>query len=194
MSSITPIRKTKHGKWKTPEFRVWVEMRRRCRDMSGIKGRHYAQKGIKVCERWEESFVYFLEDMGERPSPRHQIDRINPEGNYEPSNCRWVTSLDQQNNRRKHTRITINGVTKNANQWWRETGLPNSTFYNRLRLGWTGEKLLEPQVKSNAKRYYDYRGQSKTLSEWSRVLGIHRNTLDKRINILNWDLNKAFKK
>jgi hypothetical protein len=72
----------------------------RCRNPNDKKYEDYGGRGISVCERWENSFADFLADMGERPSEKHTLDRINNDGNYEPGNCRWATSKQQNNNRR----------------------------------------------------------------------------------------------
>ena len=95
-------RATKHGgqALRMPEYRIWRGMRARCgRSPSNSKRHLYADRGIRVCERWE-SFENFLADMGRRPSVKHSIDRINGNGHYEPSNCRWATPTQQSRNRR----------------------------------------------------------------------------------------------
>lgn len=95
----------KHGHDGTPTYRCWVEMRRRCRKPHPESAKYY--QGVTVCERWQ-SFANFLADMGERPSPKHSLDRYpNNSGNYEPGNVRWATMKEQANNRRaraKHDR------------------------------------------------------------------------------------------
>lgn len=91
---------SKHKLSRTNEYHIWIGIKARC-NQPNSKGYHnYGGRGIKLCERWER-FENFLEDMGPRPSPSHSIDRINVNGNYEPSNCRWATTLEQARNKRK---------------------------------------------------------------------------------------------
>lgn len=83
----------------SPEYTTWRNMRARCTDPNNISFRYYGGRGIKVCARWD-SFDAFLGDMGARPTLQHSIDRINADGDYEPSNCRWATPKEQAANRR----------------------------------------------------------------------------------------------
>lgn len=94
-----------HGKAKTPENKIWSSMINRCKNPSASGYKWYGAKGVKVCKKWQNSFMAFLKDMGERPSNKHSIDRINPYGNYEPSNCRWATWKEQANNKRSNHTI-----------------------------------------------------------------------------------------
>ena len=82
-----------------PEYSIYHVMKRRCYDTKLECYERYGARGIRVCERWLESFWNFYADMGPRPSPKHSIDRINTNGDYEPSNCRWATPSQQAINR-----------------------------------------------------------------------------------------------
>lgn len=81
-------------------YRSWQHMKDRCLNPNTDMWKYYGGRGIKVCDRWSESFENFLEDMGERPCKELTLDRINTDGNYEPSNCRWADKLTQTLNRR----------------------------------------------------------------------------------------------
>lgn len=82
-----------------PLYRIWSSMWRRCTEPQNNSYRNYGARGISVCERWRD-FWQFADDIGPRPSANHSIDRIDVNGNYEPSNCRWATPLQQSRNRR----------------------------------------------------------------------------------------------
>jgi len=91
-----------HNLSKHPIYKTWCDMRKRCKQKEGSKNWDwYGKWGIKVCDRWINSFENFLIDMGEKPGPEYSIDRINVYGDYEPSNCRWATTKEQANNKRK---------------------------------------------------------------------------------------------
>lgn len=129
-----------HGGTGTPEFRIWDQMRRRCRDPDEP---NYGGRGIRVCDRWESSFANFLADMGPRPSPQHSIDRYpNNNGNYEPGNCRWATMREQSNNRRTSLRITAAGETRTAAEWDRMRGFASGTVWKRMHAGWSAERAV----------------------------------------------------
>lgn len=102
-------RNSKHGRSKSGvEYETWKRIRQRCYNPNNQDYIYYGARGICVCSRWDD-FQNFIADMGPRPSPRHSIDRIDVNGNYEPQNCRWATSEIQRRNRRDY--IATHGTT-----------------------------------------------------------------------------------
>ena len=93
----------RHGKHDVAEYRIWAGMHKRCKNKNEKCYKWYGGRGIKVCERWDE-FKNFYEDMGSRPTPKHEIDRIDNDGDYEPGNCRWVTHKENLQNQRRGNR------------------------------------------------------------------------------------------
>jgi len=132
-----------HGLSSSDEYRIWQGMLNRCRSEEDGGHRHYGGRGIRVCDRWIESFEAFYEDMGPRPSSKHSIDRKDNDGNYEPENCRWATSKEQARNKRVNYLVEHDGETKCVSEWAELHGLKASVLYYRLvKLGWTFEKAV----------------------------------------------------
>lgn len=128
----------------TGAYSSWMNMKHRCSNPETRMFKYYGGRGIKVCERWKD-FTNFLADMGEPPTRKHSIDRINNDGDYEPSNCRWATRKEQASNKRSNILMTLNGKTQTLTEWAIEIGVKPNTVICRLRRGWTHEKsLLEP--------------------------------------------------
>jgi hypothetical protein len=97
--------RTTHGLSRTPEFRVWTNMKTRCYNRKAINYERYGGRGITICDRWRDDFAAFYADMGPRPSPSHSIDRRNNDLGYSPDNCCWATSAAQGLNRRPRRRV-----------------------------------------------------------------------------------------
>lgn len=137
---------TKHGHSKygrmSPEYVSWQRMVQRCSNSNYENYDSYGGRGIKVCERWKKSFTNFLSDMGNKPFPKAHIDRIGNNGDYTPSNCRWVSCKENARNKR-----------------------------NNLVIEW--------------------KGKVRTLSQWSELLNINKNTLRDRIYSKNWTIGDA---
>jgi len=139
--------RTEHGEAKrsrkTVEWTTWAKMIGRCHDEKDKSYFRYGGRGIRVCDRWRESYQAFLEDMGRRPPGPFSIERKDNNGNYEPGNCRWATQREQCNNRRTSHLITCNGETLSASDWARRIGIDAATILGRLRLGWSSESAIQ---------------------------------------------------
>jgi hypothetical protein len=141
----TRARTRKHGMAghnRPPEYDAWAHMIRRCYTPTTKAFEHYGGRGITVCQRWRDSFEAFLADMGPRPSAKHSLDRINNDGNYEPSNCRWATTDEQARNTRRNVKVTFRGETKTVAEWGRALGFPREVLRRRIAVGWPVELAL----------------------------------------------------
>ena len=162
-------------------------MIRRCYDENHKSYKNYGGRGISVCERWRESFDAFCCDMGDRPSQSHSIDRIDNDGDYCKSNCKWSTPKGQANNRRSTVRLFAFGEEKPLSDFLGEYEISPSTFFNRVSvLGWDVETALitEPQG------YISINGVMKRVNEWCSEFGISTNTYKNRV-ANGWDKVRA---
>jgi len=142
VASMSTTHGATKGKKETREFRIWMGMIQRCENPKYQYYHRYGGRGISVCERWRHSFTLFLEDMGDCP-PGRSIDRIDNDGNYEPSNCRWATSLEQQNNTTRSAMLTCRGETRTIAEWSRIRGINYMKIHARIRrLNWSVDEAL----------------------------------------------------
>lgn len=135
---VSRARSMKHGEAEiaTPEYRAWQGMLNRCRNHNRPDFHRYGGKGISVCDKWAHSYESFLEDMGRKPSSDHSLDRINPYGNYEPSNCRWATRLQQNRNTSRTVRFKFKGKLLTVGEIGELVGLSGRLIRERLTSGW----------------------------------------------------------
>lgn len=124
------------------EYNTWSRMIGRCYTKTVKMFPMYGGRGILVCERWLHSYENFLADMGRCPSKKMSLDRIDNNGNYEPSNCRWATYETQANNRRSNHFITYKGETLTISQWAKKLNIGRWTFHN-LKYRNCPEKIFE---------------------------------------------------
>lgn len=130
-----------HGMRKSSEYTIWTDMKQRCFNPNDPYYKDYGGRGISVCQEWADSFESFYEHIGQRPSKRHTIERLNGSGNYEPGNVKWATWEEQANNRRNSVHITHNGKTRTLSQWDREFNAPRGGVRSRLNKGITMENI-----------------------------------------------------
>lgn len=130
-----------------PSYRVWAGIMGRCTDTRDVNFHKYGAKGISVCKRWMD-FWSFVEDMGEKPTPSHSIDRIDNEKGYEPGNCRWATRREQTLNRSTTKFVEFRGITKCLTDWAREIGMSPQALFYRLNAGWDIERAFTTPTKT----------------------------------------------
>jgi hypothetical protein len=178
-------RRELHGLSKHPMYHSWIAMIRRCHASSEPGYKNYGARGIKVCDRWRNSFVAFLADMGGRPSPKHTLDRINNDGNYEPGNCRWATVSEQMQNTRRTRLLEHKGERLSIHAWARKLGLTNQAMHERVK-EWPLERALSEPAKARLRPpvLITFRGQRKNISEWARTFGIPKPTMQWRVRKL----------
>ena len=119
----------------TREYKIRHDMIQRCTNPKDTGYHRYGGRGITVCDRWLASFQNFLDDMGECPSDKHTIDRIDNDGPYSPDNCRWATRIEQMNNTRTNHMLTYGDETMSIADWSRRTGIKQVVIHRRVRDG-----------------------------------------------------------
>lgn len=179
----TSIRMKKHGKSKKSKlYNVWVSMRRRCNCKTSAEYSSYGGRGILICKEWDDFEVFekwSLENGYDETAPKGvcTLDRIDVNGNYEPSNCRWISLSEQGNNRRNTIRLTYNGKTQTLLEWANELGMSHDNLYNRYYEGWDVDRLLQPNAEKVGKHYVEYQGETHTLGYWSKKLNLPYSTM-----------------
>ena len=137
-----------HNLSNSPEYRHWINMISRCENPNTPGYEHYGGRGISVCKRWRHSFEAFFQDMGERPSPQHSVDRIDVNGNYEPDNCRWADPHTQGRNTRCNHIVVFQGREMTLAEAADHSPVTYNTVLYRLKRGWPPEAaILRPQQR-----------------------------------------------
>ncbi len=138
---------TRHGGSKTKLYRVWHSMKDRCSLETCSAFKHYGGRGISVCEEWKDYQVFHDWAMSSGYKEGLSIDRIDVNGNYEPSNCRWVSKDVQANNTTANKVLCHNGESRTMSEWAKILGISYSTLAKRLHDGWSVEKALTTSVR-----------------------------------------------
>lgn len=146
------IANTTHGKSYGKLYKIWTSLKSRCYNPNDKAYKDYGGRGIKVYNDWYYGFITFYEWAFENGyNDNLTIDRINNNGNYEPTNCRWVDRKIQQNNRRNNHYITIKGETKTLQEWGEYVGIKPNTILCRIRKNWSNEEaIFTPLQKKGA--------------------------------------------
>lgn len=142
-----------HRRSHTKEYNSWRQIKARCINPNHAAYFKYGARGIKMCDRWLNSFQNFLDDMGYAPenSKKYSVERNDNNGNYEPKNCRWATYDEQANNRRTSHLVAFNGQSKTLAQWCKELKIPYHRTCVRInRSGMTPEEAFANVRYSNA--------------------------------------------
>ena len=139
----TKERSTKHRMSHSRIYNAWSHMKQRCLDKNSNDYNDYGGRGIKVCNEWLEFEPFYKWATENSYNDSLSIDRIDVDGNYEPSNCRWVDMKTQQNNRRNNHYITYDGKTQTMKQWSEELNINYSTLRQRINdLGWSIDRAF----------------------------------------------------
>ncbi|QAT48560.1 hypothetical protein EQM14_01505 [Caproiciproducens sp. NJN-50] len=140
----------KHGMSRTRLWTIWCGMKSRCYYPKNIAYKDYGGRGIKVCDEWLHDFLSFFKwSMKNGYAENLTIDRINYDGNYAPSNCKWSTYEEQENNRRDTVFLTISGIKLPVSEWARKVGISAATLRWRIDNGWKeNEILMRPNLNN----------------------------------------------
>ena len=172
----------------TREYKSWLAMRRRCTEPRNASYVRYGGRGIRVCERWENSFTAFLADVGEAPAWTYQIDRIDPEGHYEPGNVRWATPEENRRTKRNRRWIVWGGARRLLIEVCKEQGIHHGVVTERLRLGWS---VREAVTTPNAGRHRSRDPILRALQACAHDRGKIWSVIAKRIK-RGWTVSEAF--
>lgn len=131
--------------FKTKVWDAWHSMKQRCDNPKNCNYSNYGARGIKYFEGWRHDFELFFSDIGLPPTLKHSLGRIDNRADYSATNCRWENPIQQGRNRRTNLVVTINGVSKCAQEWSELAGISSTAFISRIKRGWSDEELLTPR-------------------------------------------------
>lgn len=152
VSCINCLKREQHRLEDTPEYQSWCNAKSRCTNPNDINYENYGGRGIRMNPEWGKSFTLFLSDMGNRPSPRHSIDRIDVEGDYCRENCRWATPKEQANNKRNNLHVLIRGESLTLMQFAEKYNMAYHTVVRRYHRGVLPDDIVRELQTSGSKR------------------------------------------
>ena len=181
---------------------IYANMKQRCYNPNTKQFKNYGGRGITICEEWNDKawsgtkhlskgYVAFRDwALTHGYADNLTIDRIDVNGNYEPSNCRWITRTDQSYNKRTNNIITYKGKTQTVTEWLNELNISRHAFYDRLIKGKTVEEALQ-EIKYSA-RMIEYKGKVQSMKQWFKELDLPYNRIKQRISKYHWTVERAF--
>lgn len=139
----------KHGLWKHRLYRIWALMKARCNNPNRKEYPNYGGRGIKVCKEWSEDFLKFYNwAINNEYKDTLTLERSNNDGDYEPSNCKWATKIEQARNTRRNHKILFNGIEKTIAEWAEDLNVNPDAIYTRIKRGWNIEECLFGREKT----------------------------------------------
>lgn len=174
-------------------YEVWCSIKQRCLNPNNPRYARYGGRGITVCDEWLNDYPAFRKwamENGYEDNGKLSIDRIDNDGNYEPSNCRWADNLTQANNKSSNVLITYNGKTQTLREWSEETGIHMDNLYYRYRAGKTPKEILEKfDVKNigntrkdiSTSRILELRKEGMSIPKIASVVGCSQGTVWNRL-------------
>jgi len=184
---------TKHGMTGSRQYNTWMGIKARCLREKGQQNyKYYGGRGIKICDRWKDSFENFWEDMKSGYTDEMTIERINVNRDYEPSNCKWIKGVAQKYNRRSNVILTIYGIAKPLIEWADEYGIDRTVLYSRaISYKITDPKrLLSRDNISTQRREITYLGETKIVTEWCKIFELPYSTVIGRLR-RGWTIEKS---
>lgn len=186
---------TTHGETKTRLYSIWRGIKNRCYNKSDPAYDRYGGRGISVCDEWRSSYKEFREwSLSHGYNDNLTIDRIDVNGNYEPSNCRWADAFVQANNRTNNHLVEFEGKEMTLSELANMLKMPYNTISNRINhLGYSVEDCSKIPIGDSKKGLHiiEYDGASMSMSDWARKIGVSLSTLSNRINKRKWSIEKA---
>ena len=181
-----------HGLRNTKEYGIWNRIKDRCYNVNNKRYQDYGGRGICMSDEWKKFFKAFYEDMGNRPSDKHSVDRIDNDGNYCKENCKWSTDIEQANNKRNNVIIEYKGESLNITQWSKRIGINPETLRVRMTNGWTNEEIIETPLQEKQK-LITFNGKTQNIQNWSKETGISKCTIGQRL-LDGWSIEEALTK
>ena len=175
-------RRAKHGqatrdRGMTKEYQAWVGIKQRCTNPNYAAWHRYGGRGITMCAEWVDSFEAFYSHIGDAPTAKHTVDRIDNNRGYEPGNVRWATRKEQSNNISSNTWVEHGGKRMTWAQWAEHLGVPYNLLLTRVKKRLPLEKILQPRQNDERNALVEINGRAMSLRDWSKETGIRYQTL-----------------